>query len=196
VDPAATRERILEAAARAFAKGGFHGTSLKEVAAAAGMRAPSLLHHFPSKEALFDAVIRRAYARIEEPLAQVLSSGAAPREMLGGVLETLAAFEADHRELLDVLNAEILGPGRHGIAAVRDTMLPLVERVEAAVRAASHRGLPADAPIRPALLHVLAAHAVRANLGELAPELLGSEAQERALATALLEAALTWRGRR
>jgi AcrR family transcriptional regulator len=194
VDPAATRERILAAGTRAFAKGGFHSTSLKEVAAAAGMRAPSLLHHFASKEALFDAVIRRAYTQIEEPLAQALSSGG-PREILARVLETLAAFETEHRELLGVLNAEVLGPGRHGLAAIRDTMLPLVERVEAAVRAASDVRLNANAPIRAALLHVLAARAVRSNLGELAPELLGSEAQERKLAAVLLETALSSRDR-
>ncbi len=196
LDRAATRERILSAAEHAFAKGGFHPTSLQQLAEAAGMRAPSLLYHFGSKEVLFDEVMRRAYRRIEEPLVRVLASDESPRKLLADVLDAISAFEVEHRDLLGVLNAEVLGPGRHGMAAVRDTMLPLVERIEAAVRSARGSRMPAEAPLRQALLHVVVFHAVRVNLGEMGSELLGGVEQERALAVALLETVLSWSGSR
>jgi len=192
VNRRATRERILAVAERAFAKGGFHGTLLHEVAAESGMRAPSLLYHFESKEDLFDEVVRRAYRRIEPPLLSALASADSPRELLASVLEAISSFEAEHRDLLGVLNAEVLGSGRHGLGAVRDTMLPLVERIESAVRDASGARMPADVPLRQALLHVIVMHAVRANLGEIAPEILGSVDEERALAAALLELVVSW----
>ncbi len=194
LDRAATRERILAAAEHAFANGGYHATSLQQVAEAAGMRAPSLLYHFGSKEVLFDEVMRRAYRRIEEPLLRVLAPEESPRTLLTNVLDVITAFEADHHDLLGVLNAEVLGPGRHGIAAVRDTMLPLVERIEAAVRSARCSRIPAKAPLRQALLHIVVFHAARVNLKEIGPELLGSVEQERALAGALLETILAWPG--
>src|SRR5580700_9602335 len=52
-----TRQAILDAALHAFAEKGYFGSSLRDIATAVDVRESALYNHFPSKEALFDALI-------------------------------------------------------------------------------------------------------------------------------------------
>lgn len=52
------RRGVLDAAAELFVTHGYEGTTLRKIAAAAGIKAGSIYHHFDSKEALFLAVLR------------------------------------------------------------------------------------------------------------------------------------------
>ena len=52
-----TRQAILDAALNMFAKEGYFGTSLRGIAAMVGIRESALYNYFPSKDALFEALI-------------------------------------------------------------------------------------------------------------------------------------------
>jgi AcrR family transcriptional regulator len=69
------RDEILAAAAGLFAADGYQTTSMREVAAAAGILAGSLYHHFPSKEAIAVELVERYHADLERA---VRASGPAP----------------------------------------------------------------------------------------------------------------------
>ena len=87
-------EEILDRAAALFAQRGFAKTSVADVAAAVGLSKAGLLHHFPSKESLHDAVRAQADALGERVLAQVAGRPA-------GVARDRRALEA----LVDVAMA-------------------------------------------------------------------------------------------
>jgi AcrR family transcriptional regulator len=63
------REAVLEAAIAEFSLGGLAGTSTEDVARRAGISQPSLFRLFPTKKALFLALVERCYQRIEAAFA-------------------------------------------------------------------------------------------------------------------------------
>jgi AcrR family transcriptional regulator len=86
-----TRRRVLDEAARLFAREGIAATSMGDVASAVGMKAGSLYFHFPSKDALVREVLREG---IEQALAHVSGSielqrslGATPGAVLRAAIE-------------------------------------------------------------------------------------------------------------
>ena len=85
-----TREAIIDAALDAFADRGFHGVSMKEIAAAVGVRDSALYHYFASKEALVDAIVAERSFRdsaTDQDAQRVLSETPCPDAR--SVLETI-----------------------------------------------------------------------------------------------------------
>ncbi len=74
---ARTRADILEAAGRAFARSGFDATTMHEIAAEAGYTTASLYTYFPSKQAIFEAMLvgfhEELLGTFEEPVPERLS---------------------------------------------------------------------------------------------------------------------------
>ncbi len=88
----ATRRKILVEATRLFARQGYHKTTVTDIANAIGMTQGALFHHFPNKEALLEAVVRRLSRGFAEYRA------AMDPDSVQATLERVIAAMVDHYE--------------------------------------------------------------------------------------------------
>ncbi len=66
-----TADTILEVALQLFAERGYSGVSMRDIAAAAGIKAPSIYKHFAGKEALFESLLAKMEAAYEAQLQRI-----------------------------------------------------------------------------------------------------------------------------
>lgn len=65
-----TKQKILEKALELFSVQGYDAVSVGEIAKAVGIKAPSLYNHFPSKQAIFDAIVENTEAHYTRDAGQ------------------------------------------------------------------------------------------------------------------------------
>ena len=129
---ATTRGTVLDAACVLFAAHGYRGTSMKDIAAELGVRAPSLYNHVASKQdilyAIMDTAMDRAIAALEETLAGIDDVAEQLRRATESLVLDFLRFPAE----VTVCNNEVrsLDPGnRLAIVAKRDRYAARVRRI-------------------------------------------------------------------
>ena len=91
-----SREKILDVAEALFARRGYSGVGLREVAEAVGLGKSSLFHHFRGKSQLYFQVLGRVLGRIRDRLAPVLEADADPSQRLERWVDALVDALAEH----------------------------------------------------------------------------------------------------
>jgi AcrR family transcriptional regulator len=118
----ATRARVLRAATELFAERGFHGTTIRDVAARAGANVASGHYHFGSKRDLYVEVLRATFAEVRGILAR---AGAQPEP---AALDRMshAELEALLERRIGVMLTNLLGPppSLHGSLMQREMLDP------------------------------------------------------------------------
>ncbi len=102
-DAVLNRRRLLEAAEEVFARDGMTA-QVDAIAERAGVGVGTLYRHFPTKEALIEAIIR---ARLQDLIAQVeaYSESAEPGEVFFSFLREFSQHASAKRDLIDALGA-------------------------------------------------------------------------------------------
>jgi TetR/AcrR family transcriptional regulator len=95
-EPPSSRDKILDVAEVLFARRGFAGVGMREVADAVGLRKSSLFHHFRSKSQLYFEVLGRVLERIQQRLAPVVALRADPVEKLDRWIDAAVDALAEH----------------------------------------------------------------------------------------------------
>ena len=141
----ATRERIVKAAARAFAAYGFEGTSIRQIVTRADVNQAAINYHFGSKEGLYRAVLQMALvAMTKAEKTEAAESGAETREaaLRRFVRQQLRPMTArdDRSDYLRIFGWETLRPSAPFRRFMAEEAAPFFAEAAALVRRFSAPG--------------------------------------------------------
>jgi len=175
----ARREQLLEAALRAFERGGYHGTHVDDVIREAGVARGTFYLHFQSKHAVFAALVERMLglflevkpAEPEPELRTVADAEAILRASYRTVFETFRT----HRRLCRLLFEEAVGVDKGFTAALASHFRAWHDKVARTLQYFAGRGLlrrGLDVPITADLAVGMVVWLARRHLfAERAPDL-------------------------
>ncbi|HJQ84862.1 MAG TPA: TetR/AcrR family transcriptional regulator [Candidatus Binatia bacterium] len=175
-----SRDKILDAAERLFAKRGYAGVGLSEVAEVVGLGKSSLFHHFPTKAQLYAAVAARILGRIEEHQVRSLAKGGDPvtrlERWLDELIDLLAANPTFARVLLRSLfeDDELPGDLPEELEA-RRALDRLLGGVGALLREGMSAGLFRAASVQHLLLTLVGIMVFPFASGDFGAEVLGKD---------------------
>ncbi|MGH0029493.1 MAG: TetR/AcrR family transcriptional regulator [Myxococcota bacterium] len=170
-----TAERILDAAEALFAEKGYEGTALRDVAAAVGIRTPSLYNHFDGKDRLYAAVLDRGFGPVLALLDRVIEAPPAERPGPGEMIETVMRLLAAHPHLPRLLLHETLAGGQRMTPALRERLAPMFAKAFATVEAADEQARFAKREIPLVVLALFHAVVGYHTIAPLYRELVGDD---------------------
>ncbi len=135
------RARLLDAAVTAFAERGFHGTTTRDIAAAAGMSPAALYVHHRSKEELLYEISRAGHQRTLDLVTRAAEGSDDHRERLGRVAADFVRHHARAHTTARILNYELEALGPEHRAEVEGLRRAISARVVAVIEDGARAGV-------------------------------------------------------
>jgi TetR/AcrR family transcriptional regulator len=150
------RGSTVVAAMRLFAAHGFEGTALQDIADAVGVSKPAVLHHFPSKEHVRQAVLDEILSHWNEALPRLLLAATGSGDRFDAVFGELYRFFSTNPDRARVLSREMLDRPIELRKLLRGSVKPWLGAVAGYIRAGKERGLHyGDVDEEAYLIHIL-----------------------------------------
>lgn len=184
-----SRDKILDVAEALFARRGYSGVGMREVAESAGLGKSSLFHHFRGKAQLYGEVLTRVLERIGERLTPVATGSEPPWQTLersvAALIDALAEQPTTARLLLRALfEDDELPVGSPDTAPAERALATILGDVEALLRRGVDEGAFRSVSVPHTLQTLIGAtvyHFASAEIGEgiLGGPIFGAEAVAR-----------------
>ena len=150
------RASTVVAAMRLFAAHGFEGTALQDIADAVGVSKPAVLHHFPSKEHVRQAVLDEILSHWNEALPRLLLAGSGGGDRFDAVFGELYRFFSNNPDRARVVAREMLDRPAELRKLLRGSVRPLFGAIAGYIRAGKEHGVHySDVDEEAYLIHVL-----------------------------------------
>jgi AcrR family transcriptional regulator len=101
-----TSEKILQIAEKLFVKNGYTATSMREIAAEAGIGKATIYYHFPDKESIGSALIKQTFGQMREALHR-LEAEQDPRERIRLAVTGSVEYLLESADTISVLRREV-----------------------------------------------------------------------------------------
>lgn len=150
------RSHILAVATRRFARQGFDSTSLQEIADEVGVRKPSLLHHFPSKNDLLRGVLDKLFDHWTESLPRLLEAVTSGRGRFEAITAELVRFFAEDPDRARLVVRELMDRPEQMRSRLSQTLTPWVTLLADYIRKSQEVGhVPKDVDPEAYIVHVV-----------------------------------------
>lgn len=130
-----TRGRLLHAAVEAFAERGFHGTTTRDLAAAAGMSPAAVYVHYPSKEALLFELSLGGHQTTLGVVSDNDDPDLAPPARLHRLIKAFARHHAEEHTTARIVNYELASLSPEHYEQIRELRREITRRMRAVVDA-------------------------------------------------------------
>ena len=180
-----TNERILRAAESEFGKYGFERTRLEDIAKIAGIRRPSLLYHFKSKDKLYSTIVHRAFDSLRLSLVARMRQGVFA-EQVDNLVDALVDFVQEHPAFAPIVLREIIdgtGPAREILI---HEMSPLLQVVETWLIQQGTDQIPSEISVRHAILQIASDTLLYGAAGDLQGPMWGNRITAKEMARRML----------
>jgi TetR/AcrR family transcriptional regulator len=134
------RSATITAATRLFAAHGFDGTALQDIADAVGVTKPAILHHYPSKEHIRQAVFDGILAHWNKTLPKLLLAATASSDRFEAVFGELHRFFATDPDRARLVVRETLDRPAELRKLLRGAVRPWLSAVAQYIRAGKEAG--------------------------------------------------------
>jgi TetR/AcrR family transcriptional regulator len=139
------RQHILKVATRRFARQGFDSTSLQEIADEVGVKKPSLLHHFPSKNDLLRGVLDILFEHWTEVLPRLLEAVTSGRaRFFEAIIAELMSFFSEDPDRARLVVRELLDRPQQMQSRLAQTLTPWVTLIADYIRRSQQKGEAAE----------------------------------------------------
>jgi AcrR family transcriptional regulator len=135
------RDRLVLAAVEAFAARGFHGTTTRDIASAAGMSPAALYVHHRSKEDLLYLISRTGHDVTLRLVQDAVATSEDPRAQLLAVVRAFTEHHARNHTSARIVNYELAALSQEHL----DTIAAIRRAIEAEVRQVVEAGVAAGA---------------------------------------------------
>lgn len=129
------RQASLDAARRLFSERGFEGASIQDVATSVGVSKQAVLHHFPSKAELHEAVLAELLAHWGSVLPRLLLEATGGYRRFSAVFGALVRFFNDEPSWAKLVVREVLDRPEQTRARLKTVVRPWIEAIAESVRA-------------------------------------------------------------
>ncbi|MFC3231438.1 TetR family transcriptional regulator [Marinibaculum pumilum] len=136
--PAVSEELLMQAAIKAFVEKGFHGTSMRDIAARAGTSVSHSYYYFPSKQQLLWQIVSRITQELQESLGKAdREAGPDPAARLAAIVRAHVLLHTQRQDESFIGNSEL----RSLRAEDRPKFIEMRDRVSAIFKGVINDGI-------------------------------------------------------